>query len=151
MAKLTDKLFNRVIEGKFVADSGDELPKELPAVSAVDNGKALVVSGGKWEKGNVPSPQGSIYFVSGYVADVDDNQYQIPFQPYLALSEGETYLPDSIEGFFGIITGNGMDYRFVMRDTEGNLIIYGDLSVSFSYGEITIRALNGTVVATITA
>lgn len=53
MAKLTDKLFNRVIEGKLVADSGDELPKELPAVSAVDNGKALVVSGGKWQKGTI--------------------------------------------------------------------------------------------------
>lgn len=94
--------------------------------------------------------QGSVYFVSGYVADVDDNQYQIPFQPYLALSEGETYLPQDIEGFFGLITGNNMDYRFVMRKTEG-LTTYGDLSIGFSYGEITIRALDGTIVATITA
>lgn len=53
MAKLTDKFFNRVIEGKLVADSGDELPKELPAVSASDNGKALVVSGGKWQAGTI--------------------------------------------------------------------------------------------------
>lgn len=53
MAKLTDKLFNRIIEGKFVADSGDELPKELPAVSGSDNGKALVVSGGKWVAGTI--------------------------------------------------------------------------------------------------
>lgn len=53
MAKLTDKFFNRVIEGKLVADSGDELPKELPAVSGSDNGKALIVSGGKWQTGTI--------------------------------------------------------------------------------------------------
>ena len=55
MAKLTDKFFNRIIEGKLVADSGDELPKELPAVSGSDNGKALIVSGGKWQAGNISS------------------------------------------------------------------------------------------------
>ena len=53
MAKLTDKFFNRVIEGKFVAEAGDELPKELPAVSGSDNGKALIVSGGKWQAGTI--------------------------------------------------------------------------------------------------
>ena len=53
MAKLTDKLYNRVIEGKLVAESGDELPKELPSVSAIDNGKVLLVSGGKWQAGSV--------------------------------------------------------------------------------------------------
>ena len=28
---------------------------ELPSVSSSDNGKALLVSGGKWQKGNIPS------------------------------------------------------------------------------------------------
>lgn len=28
---------------------------ELPAVSAADNGKALMVSGGKWDKGSLPA------------------------------------------------------------------------------------------------
>ena len=44
MAKLTDKFFNRVIEGKLVAESGDELPKELPPIEEGDAGKVLMVN-----------------------------------------------------------------------------------------------------------
>ena len=69
MAKLTDKLLNRVIEGKFVAQSGDELPKELPAVSAVDNGKALVVSGGQWVAGAVSA--GTKLYVHNLALETD--------------------------------------------------------------------------------
>lgn len=71
MAKLTDKFFNRVIEGKLVAESGDELPKELPAVSGSDNGKALIVSGGKWQAGAVSSGT-KLYKHSLILAGIDE-------------------------------------------------------------------------------
>ena len=66
MAKLTDKFFNRVIEGPLEMESGEqaqvqtEINKVLPQPQVSDEGKALVVNNqGKYALGSeLPSPSG---------------------------------------------------------------------------------------------
>lgn len=78
MAKILDKFFNRKIEGKLVAESGDELPKELPSVSSVDNGKVLLVSGGKWQAGSVSGgTQLYKHLIHAETEDDDDIYFEI--------------------------------------------------------------------------
>ena len=45
MSKITDELA-KIAEREGAAN--------LPAVTSADNGKALLVSGGKWQKGSLP-------------------------------------------------------------------------------------------------
>ena len=46
----TTKALNEIAEKLVGVDV-----TELPAVTASDNGKALLVSGGKWDKGSLPT------------------------------------------------------------------------------------------------
>ena len=112
MAKLTDKFFNRVIEGKFVAESGDELPKELPEVSVSDNGKVLKVSAGKWAVG-------------------DDFKGTKLYRHLISASMTSSGQGDIDTGFFYFISTNPNQYEGIPQTTDGDIIlVYGIININ---------------------
>lgn len=99
--------------------------KELPSVTSHDNGKALIVDGGKWKKKNIPSQLPEVSSTdNGDVLTVVEGQWakgDIPSQLPAVSGTDNGKVLTVVEGAWAKAAASGGNVTFVVSEEEGAL------------------------------